>query len=62
MDQIKVFSIEAQPIIELAARIYIEILDEVRQANYTLHERVFVDKRKKKAKLFHEINSKYHRI
>ncbi|EYI99927.1 hypothetical protein V223_02005 [Staphylococcus aureus W53395] len=28
---------------------------------YTLHERVFVDKRKK-AKLFHEINSKYHRI
>ncbi|MBD6953036.1 dehydrosqualene synthase, partial [Staphylococcus aureus] len=61
MDQIKVFSIEAQPIIELAARIYIEILDEVRQANYTLHERVFVDKRKK-AKLFHEINSKYHRI
>ena len=40
MDQIKVFSIEAQPIIELAARIYIEILDEVRQANYTLHERV----------------------
>lgn len=59
--QIKVFSIEAQPIIELAARIYIEILDEVRQANYTLHERVFVDKRKK-AKLFHEINSKYHRI
>ncbi|HDA4381924.1 TPA: phytoene/squalene synthase family protein [Staphylococcus aureus] len=61
MDQIKVFSIEAQPIIELAARIYIEILDEVRQANYTLHERVFEDKRKK-AKLFHEINSKYHRI
>ncbi len=43
MDQIKVFSIEAQPIIELAARIYIEILDEVRQANYTLHERVFVN-------------------
>ena len=40
MDQIKVFSIEAQPIIELAARIYIEILDEVRQANYTLHERI----------------------
>ncbi|MFA0979103.1 4,4'-diapophytoene synthase CrtM, partial [Staphylococcus aureus] len=61
MDQIKVFSIEAQPIIELAARIYIEILDEVRQANYTLHERIFVDKRKK-AKLFHEINSKYHII
>ena len=30
MDQIKVFSIEAQPIIELAARIYIEILDEDR--------------------------------
>ncbi len=48
MDQIKVFSIEAQPIIELAARIYIEILDEVRQANYTLHERVFVDKQKSK--------------
>ncbi len=42
MDQIKVFSIEAQPMIELAARIYIEILDQVRQANYTLHERVFV--------------------
>ncbi|MBE5660985.1 phytoene/squalene synthase family protein [Staphylococcus sp. SS21] len=61
MDQIKVFSIEAQPIIELAARIYIEILDEVRQANYTLHKRVFVDK-KKKADLFHEINSKYHKV
>ena len=49
MDQIKVFSIEAQPIIELAARIYIEILDEVRQANYTLHELIFVDKRKKQS-------------
>ncbi|MDN8696618.1 dehydrosqualene synthase, partial [Staphylococcus aureus] len=43
------------------ASIYIEILDVVIQSNYTLHERVFVDKLKK-ANLFHEINSKYHRI
>ncbi|MEJ7165192.1 squalene/phytoene synthase family protein, partial [Staphylococcus capitis] len=42
LSNIHVFNKQAQPIIELAAVIYAGILDEVRKAGYTLHQRVYV--------------------
>lgn len=58
MAHIEVFSIEAQQVVELAAVIYHAILDEVRKAEYTLHERVYVPKNKK-AKLYQQVKHKY---
>lgn len=58
MKNIDVFNKEAQPIIELAARLYRQILEEVRLQQYTLHERVYVNT-SKKAKLYQQVNRKY---
>ena len=58
MKNINVFNKEAQPIIELAARLYREILEEVRLQHYTLHERVYVNT-SKKAQLYQQGNHKY---
>lgn len=52
------FNKQAQPIIELAAVIYASILDEVRKAGYTLHQRVYVSK-VDKAKFYRRIKKKY---
>ncbi len=58
LSHIDVFNKEAQPIVELAAIIYREILNEVRQASYTLHRRVYVSKFNK-AKSYKSIKKKY---
>ena len=58
LSNIHVFNKQAQPIIELAAVIYASILDEVRKAGYTLHQRVYVSK-VDKAKFYRRIKKKY---
>lgn len=54
------FDEEVRYIIEVAASIYLEILEEVRQSRYTLHQKVFVNKRKK-LKIYREVMAKYNR-
>ncbi|UDI77433.1 phytoene/squalene synthase family protein [Staphylococcus taiwanensis] len=53
LNHLYVYNEESRMIIELAAQVYRGILTEVRKANYTLNERVYVSKWKK-----HKINRK----
>lgn len=54
------FDEEVHYIIELASRSYLEILEEARRADYTLHKKVYISKIKK-MKIYHEMVSKYNR-
>lgn len=60
LNRIKYFDEDVQYIIELAARAYFEILEEVRKSNYTLHTKVYVNK-VRKISIYNEIMSKYKR-
>ncbi|UXS75584.1 phytoene/squalene synthase family protein [Staphylococcus chromogenes] len=57
---INYFDTEVRYIIELAATAYLEILEEVRKSNYSLHKKVYVSKLKK-MKIYREISEKYNR-
>lgn len=60
LNGINYFDTEVRYIIELAATAYLEILEEVRKSNYTLHKKVYVSKLKK-MKIYREISEKYNR-
>lgn len=54
------FDKDVQYIIELAAQSYREILGEIRNANYTLHQKIYVSKYRK-MKIYRTVISKYNR-
>lgn len=60
LNGINYFDTEVRYIIELAATAYLEILEEVRKSNYSLHKKVYVSKLKK-MKIYREISEKYNR-
>ncbi|WP_323707108.1 phytoene/squalene synthase family protein [Mammaliicoccus vitulinus] len=60
LNGINYFDKEVRYIIELAATAYLEILEEVRKSNYSLHKKVYVSKLKK-MKIYREISEKYNR-
>lgn len=60
LDHLNVFKPEARLIIELAARIYKGIIDEVREHGYPLHRRVYVS-RLDKLHIYRQVKAKYNK-
>ncbi|CRG03020.1 Dehydrosqualene synthase [Streptococcus pneumoniae] len=60
LDHLNVFKPEARLIIELAARIYKGIIDEVRVHGYPLHRRVYVS-RLDKLNIYRQVKAKYNK-
>lgn len=60
LDHLHVFKPEARSIIELAARIYKGIIDEVREYGYPLHRRVYVS-RLDKLHIYRQVKDKYNK-